>query len=121
MILLLFSIIVVSSLKHELYLESLDAIKQIKVSHILTNTLTGRLLKMLEKPTWEEFIKDAHGIADVKKNREVNELIRMIEKTCNDLYNKSLLTEFNEEMYIYQFYRQTLKELLVKTKIERRD
>lgn len=113
--------IIKEALKHELYLNTLKGIKDIDVPKIITATLNGRLLKMLEKPTWDAFLTDADGIANKEKKEKVNQLISKVVALCDELYDNSMLAEFEISDYKKEYYKQTCIDLLTKYKIEGRD
>ena len=112
--------IVMTSGKHQLHLDFLQSIDYISSKH-MTNTLINRVLRMLEKPTWEDFIKDVEGIADKEKNKIVNDTITKIQSKCNELYNHSVVKKFEDQTYQKEFYRQSCKDYFTKKKIEGRD
>ena len=113
--------IIKEALKHELYLITLNGIKDINVPKIITATLNGRLLKMLEKPTWDDFLIDVDGIANKEKKEQVNQLISKVVSLCDQLFDNSMLVEFENADYKKEYYKQTCTDLLVKYKIEGRD
>ena len=117
--------IIVDSIKHKLRLKALEELKNDRPDRIITPTLIGRLLKMLENDSWLQFKADYEGIATVDKKDEVSRYINDVNDECNDIIDKSKLVKYMDENEIESFKDEfcmlILKDLFTLTKYERRN
>ena len=115
----------INAIKHENHMEALRKTEEMKINTVITKTLLGRLLKMLEKRDWGQFEEDYRGIADKEKQTKVNELVSDIKQICDDLLEssklKNLLADDEFTNYRQEFYMQTLVDLFTIEKVERRE
>lgn len=113
--------IIIDGLKHELRLSAMKEMDTIVLEPLMTKTLIGRLLHMLENSSWDLFMNLTQQIADKDKNKAVAHFIQDVQNKCDQLLNHSLLSQFVNEQDKREFYIQTCKDYLIHEKIERRD
>lgn len=111
--------IIIDSIKHHLLINSLKEMNNQPIS--ISKTAIGRVLAMLNNPTWELFMNDINGIADEDKRKEILNTIDIITNMCNQLINASNISELSDKDYHHDFYLQTCKNYFTQQKIERRE
>ena len=115
--------IVVDSIKHKLRLSALEVLEKDRPDRIITQTLIGRLLKMLENDSWVKFKADYEGIAAAEKKDEVRVYIENVRKKCDRVVDESNLIKYMDDIDKYKddFCMIILKDLFTLTKYERRN
>ena len=114
--------ILVESIKHKLRLKALEILENDRPDKIITPTLIGRLLKMLENDSWIKFEEDYKGIATAEKKDEVRVYIDKVRKKCDKAVEESNLSKYIEiDKYKDEFCMLILKDLFTLTKYERRN
>lgn len=111
--------IIIDSIKHHLLINSLKEMNNKPIS--ISKTAIGRVLAMLNNPTWDLFIKDVNGIADEDKRKEIITVIEAITNMCDRLITESNITNLSDKDYHHEFYLKTCKNYFTQQKIERRE
>ena len=117
--------ILVDSMKHKSRLKTLEALQDDKCDKMITSTLLGRLLKMLEKGSWKDFEDDYKDIAKVEKKEEVSRYIKNVRAKCNETIDDSGIIAYVSENEIDklkdEFCMLILKDKFSLAKYERRN
>ena len=117
--------IMIDVIKHKLRLGALEKLEDDRLDKIITSTLVGRLLKMLENDRWDKFKKDYEGIATAEKKDEVKVYIEKVRKKCDKAVDESNLIKYMDKnginSYKDEFCMSMLKDLFTLTKYERRN
>ena len=116
--------ILINGIKKEIY----NSVMMLNTEHLgtekITPTLVGRLLTMLGKNSWAEFVKDSEGIADAKKNAQVTSFRKDVIAKADDLLMagniRELMTEDEYNSYTEELYMDIAKVLLTNRKLEMR-
>lgn len=114
--------IVADGIKKKMRLDVLEKIKKLSLNKVITPSLLGRLLKMLEKNDWKSFQADYLEIAQEEKKSSVKEKVDEIINICDGIIRENDISSYIDiESYRSQFYIQTLRDLFTQEKVNRRE